>query len=96
MSHNLKIASLNVTGLSNPVKRSRELVKMRIDKSQVIFLQETHMSNPEHEKLRKFGYSNIYYSSCKNSRKRGVAITISNSLNFELIKEKMAPQNQKT
>lgn len=64
------------------------LAKMRKDKSQVIFLQETHMSNLEHEKLRKFGSSNTYYSSCKNSRKRGVVIMISNSLNFELIKEK--------
>jgi len=88
MPHNLKIASLNVNGLSNPVKRSRVLTKMRKDKSQIIFLQETHMSKPEHEKLKKFGYSNTYYSSCKNSRKRGVVIMISNSLNFDLIKEK--------
>ena len=88
MSHNLKIASLNVNGLRNPVKRSRVLAKMRKDKSQVIFLQETHMSKQEHEKLKKFGYTNTYYSSCKNSRKRGVAIMIANSLNFDLIKEK--------
>ena len=88
MSHNLKIASLNVNGLSNPVKRSRVLAKIRKDKSQIIFLQETHMSNSEHEKLKKFGHSNTYYSSCKNNRKRGVAIMISNSLNFDLIKEK--------
>lgn len=46
------------------------------------------MSNPEHKKLIKFGYSNIYYSSYKNSRKTGVVIMMSNSLNFELIKEK--------
>lgn len=88
MSNNVKISSLNVNGLSNPVKRSRVLAKIRKDKSQVIFLQETHMSNFEHNKLRKFGYSNTYYSSCKNSRKRGVVIMISNALNFELIKEK--------
>ena len=88
MSHNLKIASLNVNGLSNPVKRSRVLAKMRKDKPQGIFLQETHMSKLEHEKLKKFGYNNTYYSSCKNSWRRGVVIMISNSLNFDLIKEK--------
>lgn len=87
MSHNLKIASLNVNGLSNPVKRSRVLAKMKKDKSQIIFLQETHMSRLEHEKLKKFGYPNTFCSSCKNSRKRGVA-TIVNSLNFDLIEEK--------
>ena len=74
--------------MSNPVKRSRVLVKMRKDKSQVTFLQETHMSKLEHEKLKKFGHYNTYYSSCKNSRRRGVVIMISNSLNFDLIKEK--------
>ncbi|CAJ1058984.1 unnamed protein product [Xyrichtys novacula] len=88
MPHKLKIASLNVNGLSNPVKRSRVLAKMRKDKSQVIFLQETHMTNSEHKKLSNFGYSNTYYSSCKNSRKRGVVIMISNSLHFEPIKTK--------
>ena len=45
------------------------------------------MSKLEHKKLKKFGYSNTYYSSCKN-RRRGVVIMISNSLNFDLIKEK--------
>ena len=48
------------------------------------YFYETHMSKPEHEKLRKFGYSDTYCSSC-NNRKRGV-IMISNSLNFEMMK----------
>lgn len=39
----MKIASLNVNGLSNPVKRSRVLPEMRKDKSNVVFLQETHV-----------------------------------------------------
>lgn len=87
-SHSLKCASLNVNGLSNPVKTSKVLAKMKKDKIQIIFLQETHMSKNEHEKLKKFGYSNSFFSSCENSRKRGVVTLISNSLNFELIMEK--------
>ena len=47
--NDLKIASLNVNGLGNPVKRSRVLAKMRRDKTQVVFLQETHMTQQEHE-----------------------------------------------
>lgn len=49
-SHDLKIASINVTGWNNPVKRSRVLAKMRRDKTQVVFLQKTHMTQQEHEK----------------------------------------------
>lgn len=64
------------------------MAKMKRDKMQVVFLQETHMSIQEHVKLKKFGYENSFFSSCKNSRKRGVATLISNSLSFELITEK--------
>lgn len=71
MSHSLKIASLNVNGLSNPVRRSRALAKMKKDKFQIIFLQETHMSEQE-----QFGYPNTFSSSCKSSRKQGVVIIV--------------------
>jgi len=64
------------------------LAKIRKDKTQVMFLQETHMPEGEHEKLKRFGYQNSFFSSCSNSRRRGVATLISNSVNFELIKEK--------
>lgn len=86
-SDNLKVVSLNVNGLRDPVKRSRVLAKLKKDKSQVLMLQETHLSNEEHNKMRRFGYLHSFYSSCKNSRKRGVAIMVPNSLNFDLIKE---------
>ena len=58
------------------------------EKTQINFLQETHLSRPEHEKLKKFGYKHTYYSSnTTNTRKRGVAILISNQVNFECQKE---------
>ena len=91
-SHSLKCASLNVNGLSNPVKRRKVLAKMKKDKVQIIFLQETHMSKNEHEKLKNLGYLNSFFSSCENSLKRGVATLISNSLNFELIIKKSDTQ----
>lgn len=85
--NSLRIASLNVNGMRNPVKRSRVMSKMKKDRTQIIFLQETHMTKEEHKKLKKFGYFNVFSSSCKNSRKRGVAILISSSLSFDLKKE---------
>lgn len=83
----LKIETINVNGLGNPLKRSRVITKLKRDKMQVIFIQETHMSNEEHEKFKKLGYINSFYSSYKNSRRRGVITLISNTVNFELIEE---------
>lgn len=60
--------------------------KMRREKHQIIFLQETHLSQNEHEKLKQFGYKNTFYSSLKTG-KRGVAILIHNSINFDLVRE---------
>lgn len=83
----IKFMSLNVNGLGDPVKRARVMAKLRKEKSQINFLQETHLSRSEHEKLKKFGYKHTYYSSHTNTRKRGVAILISNQVRFEYQKE---------
>lgn len=79
--------SLNVNGICNPVKRAKIMTKLKKEKTQITFLQETHLSKIEHEKLRKFGFKNSFYSSHTNSRKRGVAILITNSLKFQSHKE---------
>lgn len=47
-----KIMTLNVKGLHNPIKRSKIIAKMKREKLQVIFWQETHLSSLEHEKLK--------------------------------------------
>lgn len=83
----IRIVSLNVNGLGNPVKRSMAMNKLKKEKHQICFLQETHMSKIEHEKLKKFGFRKTYYNSYSNSRQRGLAILISNSTPFELIRE---------
>lgn len=83
----IKILSLNVNGLGNPVKRAKIMTKLKKEKTQINFLQETHLTKAEHEKLKKFGYKNTFYSSYTNARKRGVAILMSNVIKFECIKE---------
>lgn len=57
---------------------------MKREKQDIIFWQETHLSNIEHEKLRKMGFKNSYYSSFERGSARGVAILISNKVNFQL------------
>lgn len=84
---NTKILTLNVNGLNNPVKRQKIMTKLKKDKSQIIFLQETHLSSLESEKLKRFGYTNSFYSSYRHGCRRGVIILISNSVKFECIKK---------
>lgn len=58
-----KAITLNVNELHNPIKRSKAIAKMRREKQDIIFWQETHLSATEHDKLRKMGFKNTYYSS---------------------------------
>ena len=86
--NNIKLGSLNVNGMNNPVKRSKVLAKLKKEKAQVLFLQETHLPQQEHEKLKRFGFRNTFYSSYKPSQKRGVAILITNAVQFECLEVK--------
>ncbi len=65
----------------NPIKRNKVLSKMKKEQAHIVYLQETHLSDKEHEKLRKFGFSNVFFSLYKSGHRRGVAILISNKLN---------------
>lgn len=85
--YNIKILSLNINGLNSLVKRQKVMTKSRRDKSQIIYLKETHLSRQESEKLKKFGYKNSFYSSFPHGCKRGVAILIPNSVKFGHTKE---------
>lgn len=60
---------------------------MKQEGTQVIYWQETHLPPSEHEKLKKLGFQNTHYSSHKSGRRRGVAILISNGVNFEFKSE---------
>lgn len=45
-------------------------------------LQETHLSDKEHEKLKRSWADKVYYSSHKSGRKRGVSILIHRSIDL--------------
>uniref|UniRef100_A0A8C5G012 exodeoxyribonuclease III n=1 Tax=Gouania willdenowi TaxID=441366 RepID=A0A8C5G012_GOUWI len=75
MSRGVRFVSFNVNGRTNPIKRNR---------IEVVYLQETHLNSDEHKKLRRMGFTNLFSSSYKSGRRRGVAIFISKNLNFEM------------
>jgi len=60
-----------------------------------VYLQETHLGDKEHEKLRRMGFLDcfFFFSSYKSGHrsvcidKEEVAILISNRLNFEKVSE---------
>lgn len=49
----LTIISYNVKGLNSPIKKKKILLQLKHFKCQVAFLQETHLSDDEHLKLKK-------------------------------------------
>lgn len=81
------MVSININGLHNPVKRWKALSKFKRDKAQIVFMQETHLSDSEHEKLNKLGFKHVFYSSHSSGRRRGVAILVHGALNYEHISE---------
>lgn len=83
-----RVITLNVNGLHNAIKRSKVTPKMEREKQDIIFWQETHLSLKEHEKLQKMGFKNSYCSSYDRRKARGLAILISNKVNFQLSSDK--------
>uniref|UniRef100_A0A3P9KVD9 Endonuclease/exonuclease/phosphatase domain-containing protein n=1 Tax=Oryzias latipes TaxID=8090 RepID=A0A3P9KVD9_ORYLA len=82
----LKVISLNVKGINHVIKRQKILSFLRKEKCQVAMLQETHLSDTEHVKLRRSWVGQVFYSSF-NSKSRGVAILLHRSLPFSFENE---------
>ena len=78
-NNTIKLISFNVNGVLNPVKRNKILSKLRKEMAQIALLQETHMNQTEHAKLKRMGFKHIFSSSDESKHKRGVAILISNT-----------------
>ena len=72
-----------MNGINNPIKRSKIVAKLKREKH----FCKKRMSAIEHEKCKKIGLRNTFFSSHRTGKKRGVAILIPNSVCFELITE---------
>uniref|UniRef100_A0A3B3XGJ8 Endonuclease/exonuclease/phosphatase domain-containing protein n=1 Tax=Poecilia mexicana TaxID=48701 RepID=A0A3B3XGJ8_9TELE len=83
----LNIVSYNVRGLGHPIKRKRILAQLKSLKSSIALLQETHLNDVEHNKLKRHWVDQVFFASCPKSRGRGVAILLSRTSYFSMRKE---------
>ena len=82
-SESIKFLSLNVRGLSNFHKRRAIFSWCRKQKSDLIFLQETHSTIERQDQWRKEWGAPVLFSH-GSTNARGVAILINNSLNITI------------
>lgn len=75
------LASWNVRGLNNPIKRGKIFAHLKSLAPDLIFLQETHLKKDSHIRLRCKWINNVYHSSF-NFKARGTAIMIRKGVPF--------------
>ena len=81
----MNFISLNVNGLLNPTKQRKTISKLKKENIDIAFLQETHMTGLEHEKLKRQGFKYVFASSNGLRHTRGVAILISGKIMYDHI-----------
>uniref|UniRef100_A0A5F9CWK2 RNA-directed DNA polymerase n=1 Tax=Oryctolagus cuniculus TaxID=9986 RepID=A0A5F9CWK2_RABIT len=80
-SHYVSIVTLNINGLNSSVKRHRLADRLTEHIPTICCLQETHLSNKEACRLKVKGWKKIFHAN-RNQKKAGVAILISDKINF--------------
>lgn len=76
------MVSYNIKGLGRPIKRKKILNHLKALHCSVAMLQETHLSETEHQILRRDWVEQIYSASHEGGRKRGVAILFRRNVLF--------------
>lgn len=79
----VKLVTWNVKGIGHVIKRKKILTFLKKEHVSIALLQETHLSDTEHCKLKRDWVGQIYYSSF-TSNSRGVAILIHKNIPFSL------------
>lgn len=86
LSRVLRITTWNVKGLGHPIKRRKVMSKLRTEKCDIVFLQETHLLQKEADKLIGGWVGKVYYNE-GTSNIRGVIILINKQLQFKCTKQ---------
>lgn len=83
MSRHLNLASWNVKGLNHPVKRRKVFSHLKQLKTEIAFLQETHIRSSDNSRLLSGWLGQGFHSSFQ-AKARGVSILIRQDVSFEL------------
>ena len=79
----LSIITLNVNGLNAPTKRQRLAEWIQKQDPYICGLQETHLKTRGTYRLKVKGWKEIFYEN-GDQKKAGVAILISDKIDFEI------------
>ena len=82
MGSYLSIITLNVNGLNSPTKRKRLAEWIQKQDPYVCCLQETHLKTRHTYRLKVKGWKKIFHAN-RDQKKAGVAILISDKIDFE-------------
>ena len=82
MGSYLSIITLNVKGLNAPTKRQRLAEWIQKEDPYICCLQETHLKTRDTYRLKVKGWKKIHANG--NQKKAGVAILISDKIDFEI------------
>lgn len=83
---NLSISTWNVNGLGHPIKRKKVFSILNSKQFDVVFLQETHLSAEESEKLCR-GWVSQVHDNAGSSQSCGVLTLINRRLQFKYIRQ---------
>ena len=79
----ISVLTLNVNGLNSPIKRHRVTEWIRKQDPSICCLQETHLRPKDTFKLKIGGWRTIYHANGQQ-KQAGVAILISDNLDFKI------------
>ena len=83
MGSYLSIITLNVNGLNVPTKRQRLAEWIQKWDSYICCLQETHLKTGDTYRLKGQGWKKLFHAN-RDQKKAGVAILISDKIDFEI------------
>ena len=86
LNDELVICSLNVRGLSNPLKRRETFLWLKMKKYRIFFHKEAHCSKEE-ESLWTSEWSFTAFFSSFSSASAGVCILFNNNFQFEITRQ---------
>ena len=83
MGSYVSIITLNVNGLNAPTKRQRLAEWIQKQDPYICCLQETHLKTRDTNRLKVKGWKRIFHAN-GDQKKAGVAIFISDKIDFEI------------